>query len=247
MSREFDLPKERYINELFLDICGGRYNSKMAEQIQKRQIACKARIGDVINGKYVKEEGWQPNYIITNDGKKISRINLIASVVLKPANENLNYQNIVLDDGSGKISVRSFEENEYTKDINVGDVVLLIGRPREYGNEKYIVPEIIKKVENPLWIKVRNLELKKGKTIAKNTINDNEEPILKEEPIEVIENGKPSNKICELIKIIDTGEGADIEEVISKSKFDEAEKIIRNLLEEGEIFEVKPGKLKILE
>ena len=42
---------------------------------QKRQIACKAKIADLINGEYIKEEGWTPNYIITKQGKHISRIN----------------------------------------------------------------------------------------------------------------------------------------------------------------------------
>ena len=38
----------------------------MANQ-QKRQIAYKVRINDLLGGKYVKEEGWNPNYIESGD------------------------------------------------------------------------------------------------------------------------------------------------------------------------------------
>lgn len=209
---------------------------------QRRQIAYKVRIKDLINGRYVKEEGWQPNYIITSDGRQVSRVNLIGTIVLKPTEENLNYQSIIVDDGSSKISIRSFEGN-VLKNVNVGDVILLIGRPREYGSEKYIVPEIVRVVDNKKWIDIRKLEIelhnKKNKRV-------NEDVVLKEE---VVEEKKESqaDKIFKLIKEIDDGEGADTEEIISKANVEHVEKIIANLLEEGEIFEIKPGKLKVLE
>ena len=217
---------------------------KMPEHLaQRRQIAYKARIKDIIDGRYVKEEGWQPNYIITTAGKQISRVNIIGIVVLKPNEENVSYQTLVLDDGTGKISIRSFEENGPLKGIDVGDVILLIGKPREYGQEKYIVPEIAKKIEDKRWIELRKLELK---------MQGIEEPPSKpaaEEKIEAeeIQDGTPTDKIFNLIKEIDTGNGAPIEEVIEKARIKEAEKIIRTMLEEGDVFEIKSGKLKVLE
>ena len=41
------------------------------------------------------------------------------------------------------------------------------------------------------------------------------------------------------------GEGIDVEELIKQ--FDNAEKAIKQLLEDGEVFEIRPGKLKVLE
>ena len=38
---------------------------------------------------------------------------------------------------------------------------MIIGRPREYMNEKYIVTEILKKVDNPAWIELRKKEFNK--------------------------------------------------------------------------------------
>jgi len=215
---------------------------KKCRMNHKRQIAYKVKIKELLDGVYVKEEGeWTPNYIEINE-KKISRVNIIGTVVLKQDDENLNYQNIILDDGSGKISIRSFEKNNFFKEIGVGDVVLLIGRAREFSSEKYIVPEILRKIENQKWIGVRRLEL--GKESKK--IREIKEENIKDVEIESVKEN-PNNRIIQLVKKIDLGDGADFAEIISKSDIKEAENIIKNLLEEGEIFEIKPGKYKVLE
>ncbi|MFC1704776.1 hypothetical protein ACFLZ6_00430 [Nanoarchaeota archaeon] len=204
----------------------------MEKQQQKRQVAYKVRVKELLDGEYVKEDGWMPNFIRLIDGTKVSRANIIGVVVLKT--EEQNYKSVLIDDGSGKIPVRSFEKYELFDSVNIGDVVLIIGRPREFG-EKYIVPEIIKKVEDSGWIEVRKLELKKPETI------------VTEEKVEEVVQANPVDKIFNLIKVADKGDGVDIEEVIKNAKVSEAEKIIRNLLEEGEIFELKPGRIKVLE
>ncbi len=221
----------------------------MPEQ-QKRQIACKARIADLINGKYVKEEGWTPNYIITKQGKHISRINLIGTVISK-TEDGPEYQSFVVDDGSGAISLRSFEKNDSVKSIEVGDVVILIGRPREYGSEKYIVPEIMKKINNKKWIDVRKIELK-IEDLKTAELPAKEEKIVVEsvggEPEE--QPKKATNKpqiVYEAVKELDSGQGVDIDKIIKKTGIRETEEIIRKFLMEGEMFEIRPGKIKILE
>ena len=50
-----------------------------------------------------------------------------------------------------------------------------------------------------------------------------------------------------MIKKLDEGDGVLIDDVIKSSKIGDAEEIINRLLENGDIFEIKPGKLKILE
>jgi len=208
-------------------------------ETRKRQVAYKVKINDILKGEYVKEEGeWAPNYI-TLGNKKISRVNLMVVVVSKQNLENANYQLLVVDDGSGRISIRSFDENNNFDGIEIGDILLVIGRPREYLNEKYIVSEILKKINNPLWIEVRKLELSNKKEATEQI----EKAEIKEEEIEEDVN----TKIFNLIKEADNGEGADIEDIIKKSNIRKAEEILKKLLEHGEVFEIRPGKLKILE
>lgn len=219
------------------------------EKSQKRQVAYKVRINDILKGEYIKEEGeWVPNYVKVGS-KKVSRVNLMAVVVSKQDLENTNNQSLLVDDGSGKISIRSFEENNNFNNVSIGDFVLVIGRPREYFNEKYIVSEILKKIEDPLWVEVRKLELGNKEEISKaeekteiSKSMDSEEEVIEEEIGDDI-----NTKILSLIKEIDTGAGADTQELITKLNADDTEQIITRLLEQGEVFEIKPGKLKILE
>ena len=214
---------------------------------QKRQIAYKARIADLINGGYVKEEGWTPNYIITKQGKHISRINLIGTVISK-TEEGSEYQSLVVDDGSGTISLRLFEKNDNVKNIEIGDVVLLIGRPREYGSEKYIVPEIIKKINNKKWIDVRKIELGIENLKTKKDELGKEEVVVEKIDDSTKEKTASNPQIVyEAVKELDSGQGVDIDKVIKKTGIRDAEEIIKKFLREGEMFEIRPGRIKILE
>lgn len=199
---------------------------------QRRQIAYKVRVADIINCQYVKKEGWQPNSILVAD-KEVSRVNLIATVVTKPVQE-FNYVYILLDDGTGKIAARSFDEKVNLSSVDIGDAVLVIGRPREYNNDRYVIPEIIRKIANPKWIDLRHLELKWLMINPAEQKNGGQKPSL-------------AGQAYQLIKKYDSGDGAVYEQVVKDLNSDNAEELIEKLLKEGEIFEIKPGRLKVLE
>jgi len=207
---------------------------EVEQKFQKRQIAYKIRIKDIINSRYVKTEGFNPNYLEINR-KEVSRINIIVVVVQK--SEINNYKTLTIDDGTGKISARVFENNLFLDNVDIGNVVLIIGRPREFSSEKYILIEIIKKID-PMWAKVRKLELEKN--IRKNHYSNKDS--FEEETIDEI----PKNKILKLIKNMDKGEGVPVEDITLKDVKD-IDKIMDVLLKEGDVFEIKPGKLKVLE
>ena len=209
------------------------------EKFQKRQIAYKIRIKDILNSKYIKREGFEPNYLEINN-QEISRINILGVIVQK--SDLNNYKNLTIDDGTGKISARIFENSTLLDTIDVSDIVLIIGRPREFSSEKYMLIETIKKV-SPVWAKVRKLELEKN-TIYNNSSND-QSSFSNDSKEEVIDSS-PSNKIIKLIKGLDKGNGVSIEE-LSSENIKDIDKIINILLKGGDIFEVKPGKLKVLE
>ncbi|MBW2991905.1 hypothetical protein KY345_01670 [Candidatus Woesearchaeota archaeon] len=213
----------------------------------KRDIAVKTRIKNILEGRYVKEEGWKPNFIITPNGENIARANLIGVVVSEPNIEEKS-QSITIDDGSDRILLRSFEDNALLSKLNLGDVINVIGKPREYLNMKYLIPEIIKKINNNKWLEVRKKELGlKEKELGKNKpVNEN---IQNNTPIEenIVEEETDTDKILKTIKDLDKGGGVFIEDIIGKTNNPDTEKIITSLMEQGEIFEVQPGKIKILE
>ena len=121
--------------------------------------------------------------------------------------------------------------------IDIGNIVLVIGRPREFASEKYILIETIKKI-NPAWAKVRKLELIKNLKISNSISNDNN--LIKEEIVK-----SSTNEIIKIIKELDKGDGVSIEN-LSLKNINDLDKIIDMLLKEGDIFEIKPGKLKVL-
>jgi RPA family protein len=239
---------------------------------KERLTAKKVRIVDVVNGKFFSgsREEMKPSYIITPFGQKISRVNLIASVTDKFLSEDENYCSITVDDGTEAIRVKTFRENvDMLKDTEPGDMVLVIGKIKEYNNEVYINGEIIRKVDVNYEIlrKVEILkELIKQKKIVdeiKNLIEQMTEEELKkyvknkfgmdEESLQVVRDNlkvakeidyKP--KILELISSLDEGSGVEISKIFELSDLPEnvIENAINELLSSGDLFEPSPGKFK---
>jgi len=216
------------------------------EGIQKRQVAYNVCVGEISQGDYVKESGWLPNYILIR-GNKVSRVNIIGVVVNMAEQEDK--KEFLLEDSTGRVAIRSFETMQNLNKLKVGDIVKVVGRPREFNDEKYIVPEIVKEV-NKGWFELRSLELgsptppkekieiKKVESIKDETLE--EKIVVKEDILKKYINPE---EVIKQIKLLDKGDGADYESILEKVK---DEKLIQMLLEDGEIFEIKPGKLKIL-
>ena len=201
------------------------------KQFQKRNVACKVLISSILNGEFGKDE-LSAGYIKI-DGTNISRVNIMASLVYKSED---SYSSAIIDDGSGRISLKSFETSSFFANVDIGDAILVIGKVRDFGNERYILPEIVKKIDRG-WMNARKSELDgfEEKRVADPTDNSkNKDVVAKKE-------------VYELIKRLDYGDGVAIEDLIKNLDGQDAEKIVNNLLEDGDVFEIKPGKIKILE
>ena len=218
------------------------FSNKMPEleqkSFQKRQVAFKIWIADILNSSFNKDE-ISAGYIKI-DNIIISRVNLIATLVYISAEES-NYRSAVIDDGTGKISLRTFENSNIFSKADVGDAVLVIGRIREFNNEKYILPEILKKVNNVGWVNLRKAELREPRVSENNDLNSTSAAVAEE----IIPSF--NEDIYSLIKKLDTGEGAVIDEIIKNSGNNNAEEVINKMLASGDVFEIKPGKIKVLE
>lgn len=202
------------------------------------------RISDIQNGDYIKvNEEFSPDYILINN-VKVSRANIIAVVINSKADERLS--TLTIDDGSGSIDVRDFDGKLGFSAFQPGHIVKVIGKPREFNGEIYLVGEIVRQLKNKRWIELRKLELENS-SFASGQKPEEESNVVVEEEI-IVEDAHENiiEKIITLIKEIDKGDGADIEEVIGKSKISGAELIISNLTKEGEIFEIRPGRIKVL-
>lgn len=209
---------------------------ELEQKTFRRLIAYKARISDILNGIFTKE-GFSSSVRVNGIG--ISRVNIIATLIYKA--EGAGFTGAVIDDGTGKIPLRVFEEHKVFSKAEVGDLVLVIGKVREFGNERYIVPETVKKLENNVWMEVRKAEL--GSDIPEKDAGAGTKPVASG----AAEQDSINEEVYMLVKRLDSGEGVSVEEIVKNSGSEEAEKILNRLLESGDIFEVKPGKLKVLE
>ncbi len=222
------------------------------QQQLKRSIAFKLLLCDVAMLPFVKGDGTTSSYLQHQNGQ-VGRVNVIGTIVQKQSGSSA-----VVDDGTSAVHLRAFEDNGLLQSLEVGDVVLVIGRPREYGSGRYILPEIVKKVDAG-WLRVRNKEVipsaaasddrkssdpSIASTEMRNTNVDGNGGAAGQ--VEEIMEG-PMEKIVAFIKTYDKGEGVDIESIIESRIVENVEKHVSLLLRNGDIFEIRPGRVKVLE
>jgi DNA polymerase III alpha subunit len=208
----------------------------MNDQLQtkdqyKRNIAFKLRIGDIQRGKPILEAE-RLRYLELNN-KQIIRVNLIANIIDKYVQEGeKKFASLTLDDASGQIKIKTFGDDiEKFSPLNQGDTILVIGMLRYWNNEVYITPEIIKN-KDPSFLLVRKLEV--------------ESEMPKNPPKETLIELK--DKIIDMVKEAEKDGGLDIEKLILELKEhpDVINQEIKKLLEDGVVYEPRPGKLRWL-
>jgi hypothetical protein len=221
-----------------------------ALKTKKRQTAHKLWIRDIINGKFVKQEGWEPSYIDFDD-RQVSRVNLVATVVGKFLSEDGNYGAIVLDDGTETIRSKAFGPDvAKLKDIKIGALVRYIGKIKQYNEELYTSPEAIRELDDPNWMILHKLEL--GSPASGIPSPEEIKPTIPEKVAEqkiAKEAVNLQSEMLEIIKRLDEGKGAELARVIEASGLppDDAKNIIIGLLQSGDVFEPKKEMLKVLD
>ena len=169
------------------------------------------------------------DYNILWKDKVVGRVNVIGTVVSIQKKER--YNNVLLDDGTGNMCIRLFGGD--CPEVSVGEIIQMIGRPRVFGQERYLAPEIITKIDNPAWLtaRMREREILEGRYSRPNI-----EPQKKE--------NATIERCLEMIKQQDSGEGVDVEVLLAHAI---PEELIHDLLKGGAIFETRPGKVKLLD
>lgn len=241
----------------------------MNDEIRKRFTAYKVSLGLLANGNIEFEQEKFSKIVVSN--KEISRVNIIATVVDKYVSREKSYISITIDDGTGYITARAFSDSiEMLKNIEIGDTITVIGLLRYFNNELYITPEIIKSIDAK-WLLVRKLELTKeyGKlyensqkkeefkeqtNIQQNEFKNNSAEKIETDESENVETEiieipqSVRNMILEFIEKNENGDGINVDKLIMSlnSDVEEIKREIIELLEEGTIYEPKPGNLRIL-
>ena len=208
----------------------------MTEEQFKRNIAYKLRIGELLLGKPIFDQ--EKFKFLELGNRKIIRVNLIGNIVEKFESEGeKKYLFFTLDDGTGQIKLKVFgeEDVERLKSIAPGQTVVVIGVIRNWNNENYVQPEVIKEQDSK-YLLIRKLESEKER--AKMTPPTERKQIL-----------ALKDNILDKVKKAEDSGGIDTEQIImslSEASPDMINQEIQKLLEEGILFEPKPGRLRYL-
>lgn len=207
----------------------------MADEF-KRHIAFKFRIGDILIGKQVFDQ--ERFSFLELGAKQIRRVNIIGNIVERyDSAGDKKYIFFKLDDGSGQIQLRIFGDDvQKYQNIVQGDTVLVIGLLRSFNNDLYISPDLIKKY-NPKYLLVRKLEIEKQKTKEKKDVLGKEEKIaVKDRILSEIKNAEPGGGIEMDTLIMNLNNVSP--EIINQE--------VQKFIEEGIVFEPRPGKVRYL-
>jgi len=207
----------------------------LPEEQFKRHIAFKLRIGNLLIGKPIFDEE-RFSFLELGD-KKIIRVNVIGNVVEKYDSEReTKFSTMTLDDGSGQIKLKLFgDDTEKFRDITQGQTILVIGVLRHWNNELYISPEIIKE-QGPRYLLVRKMETEKDKSKNYETIAKEQIVAIKDRILGAIKNSENEGGVDTDKLIMDLNNISPV--IISQE--------IQKLLEEGIVFEPRPGKVRYL-
>jgi len=196
-------------------------------EIRKRNVAFKLRIGDVLKGVPMMDEG---KFLFL----EIVRVNMIANCVDKFIQEGeKQFGSLTVDDASGQLKLKVFGEDvERVKDIMQGDTLQIVGNMREWNGEIYMIPEVVKKVD-ARWLLVRKLEIQEArKDMVSETKGDNS---LKNQVLDKIKGAEADGGIDREALVLDVEAAPDAIEVE-----------VKKLLEEGLVYEPRPGRLRYL-
>jgi RPA family protein len=199
-------------------------------EFRKRNVAYKLRIGDILKGKPIMEEA-KFLYLDLNS-KRIVRVNVLANCIDKYVQDGeKKYATLTVDDASGQLQLKAFGDDiSILTEVTQGDTLQIIGNVREWNGDLYVIPEIIKKVD-PRWLLVRKLEIQEAK-----------------KDIPVDKNSPLKDMIMQKIKDAEADGGIDTETIKMnvEANPDLVNAEVKKLLEEGLIYEPRPGRLRYL-
>lgn len=240
-------------------------------RLAERQNMKSARICDLVSARFFpgSAETMKPNCVKTRLGETISRVKVVATAVEKFVAEDGRFASISVDDGTGAIQARVFSDNlGILERVDLGDLVSIVGKMRNYNGENYISPDFLRRLDDPDYESFFKLELLRNlfgkKKIADDVRNMREqmsEDELKEyaaerysidsETLQIMLQSKDAQidyrpAVLDAMDRLDQGDGVEIGKLLEASKIDEsmAESAINELLASGDVYEPVAGRLR---
>ena len=119
----------------------------------KRATAYRFWIRDLSSGEYVPGGTIENPTFVKIGEKKVTRVDIFGKVAGLSGNE------FVLQDKTGKITVRMFGDSLQVRELAIGNLVRVIGKIRQDDRGRYVLGEIIKRIDDANYQLLREKEL----------------------------------------------------------------------------------------
>jgi RPA family protein len=127
--------------------------------MKERMVAIRASVADIVNGTFGDDNGPR---VISPEGVELRRVLLVGNIVDQVTGNN-NYASITIDDGTETIRAKAWgAEADMLQSVSGDMLTLVVGKVREYENEVYVVPEIVRPIEDSNLMTLHKLERQKA-------------------------------------------------------------------------------------
>ena len=221
--------------------------------VLKRWVAYKIHTEDFLNNEI-------NNNVLVIDSKKIHRVRILGRI------SNISKSSTIVSFNVDGVEVRDF--NGICKEVDEGDLIDVIGKVRTYEGKPYLSLEVfdIKNKDSDKWIELRNLEIEKtrkyivdeddnitedygehsGNNINYNELENNkgiDEDLILEGIYSDISIKDTEELKLSILEYIKQNERVSYSDILEKFNIDEdnLDKILDDLITDGEIYEPKAG------
>jgi len=223
--------------------------------MRERMTAVRASISDITNGSFSNDNG---PHVMSPFGVELRRVVIVGFVINKFYREGddtgkKRFESITMDDGTDTIGVKVWgdEDADLLEGVKESILALVVGRVREYNDEVYLMPEIVRELTDPNYMSLHLMErykaiLNRSGISLPDTVEQQQE--LLASPSTTV-SGKLANDIIAYVRLEAPPEGIPLKDIVAyfEKKGQDSEKIqtrVFNLVAEGALNEVSIGKFR---
>jgi hypothetical protein len=116
--------------------------------------AVRAAVVDIVKGTYGEDNG---PHVVSPYGVELRRVALVGLIIDQYSGEG--FASITIDDGTETIRAKAWGGEAASLDkVQTNILALIVGKIREYEGELYVVPEIVRELDDPNYLTVHKME-----------------------------------------------------------------------------------------
>ena len=225
-------------------------------QMRERMTAVRASISDITNGSFSDDNG---PHVVSPFGVELRRVVIVGFVVNKFYREGddtgkKRFESITVDDGTDTIGVKVWGEEDASmlEGVKESILALVIGKVRQYNEEVYLIPEIVRELTDPNYMSLHLMERYKAvlnrSGISLPETEEQQQELLTATPSKPV-SGKLANDILAYVRLEDPPKGIPLKDIVEyfEKKGQDSEKVqtkVFNLVAEGALNEVSIGQFR---